>query len=63
MNDLINNNTKQKNIIVLFDMFKQIIEKLSYHSQSKEGKKDLLYSIVQEYKNKVRPIFYLYSDI
>ena len=28
MNDLINNNTKPKNIIVLFDMFKQIIGKL-----------------------------------
>ena len=27
MNDLINNNTKPKNIIVLFDMFKQIIGK------------------------------------
>ena len=28
MNDLINNNTKQKNIIVLFGRFKQIIGKL-----------------------------------
>ena len=28
MNDLINNDTKPKNIIVLFDMFKQIIGKL-----------------------------------
>ena len=34
MNDLISNNTKPKNIIVLVEVFKQIIGKLCYNSQS-----------------------------